>query len=323
MKTKISVVIPTYKRPKLLAKCLAALSKQTLDREDFEVIVVSDGPDPETYEHIQSWIQSEAIYVNYLQSPKKKGPAAARNLGWRWSRYSLIAFTDDDCLPEPNWLENFLKVYQGEAVIAYSGFTFVPLSSKPTDYELNIAHLQTANFITANCACTAQALKAVNGFDERFETAWREDSDLEFKLITNRIPIIKVQAARVVHPVRQVPWGISIKEQKKGIYDALLYKKYPSLYRSKIQSRPLWNYYLINILWVAILALILSYPTPWLYPIVLLQIILISAFIVKRLRYSKKSVSHILEMIGTSLIIPSLSVFWRIYGAIKYRVFLF
>ena len=323
MKTKISVVIPTYKRPKLLIKCLTALSKQTLDGANFEVIVVSDGPDPETHNQIQPWVRSETIRVSYIQTSEKKGPAAARNLGWRSSIHPLIAFTDDDCLPEPDWLENFLNFYKGETLVAYSGFTYVPLSSQPSDYELNIAHLQSANFITANCACTAKALKAVNGFDERFETAWREDSDLEFKLITNRIPIIKVQAARVVHPVRQVPWGISIKEQKKGIYDALLYKKYPSLYRSKIQSRPLWNYYLINILWVAILALILSYPTPWLYPIVLLQIILISAFIVKRLRYSKKSVSHILEMIGTSLIIPSLSVFWRIYGAIKYRVFLF
>src|SRR5690606_20692240 len=158
-----------------------------------------------------------------------------------------------------DWLENLVNFYKGETLVAYSGFTFVPLSSQPSDYELNIAHLQTANFITANCACTVKALMAVNGFDERFETAWREDSDLEFKLITNRIPITKVQAARVVHPVRQVPWGISIKEQKKGIYDALVYNKYPSLYRIKTQSRPHWNYYLIIIHSVAFIALIFFY----------------------------------------------------------------
>src|SRR5690606_24890400 len=124
-------------------------------------------------------------HVNHIQTLEKNGPAAARNLGWNSAIYSLIAFTDDDCLPEPNWLENFVKSYKGEELIAYSGFTNVPLSPQPTDYELNIAHLQTASFITANCACTAKALIAVTGFDERFETAWREDSDLEFKFIAH------------------------------------------------------------------------------------------------------------------------------------------
>src|SRR5690606_31731392 len=131
--------------------------------------------------------------------------------------------------------------------------TYVPISSNPTDYELNVGNLQTAQIITANCACTRSALALVQGFDERFEAAWREDSDLEFKLITNKIPIIKIEAARVTHPVRKAPWGVSIKEQKKGVYDPLLFKKYPKLYRSHIQSKPLWNYYLINVLWLLII----------------------------------------------------------------------
>src|SRR5690606_4110164 len=125
------------------------------------------------------------------------------------------------------WLETFLNYYHGEQYVAFSGFTHVPITSNPTDYELNIYNLQTAQFITANCACTHWALLMVQGFDERFEVAWREDSDLEFKFISNHIPIFKISEAVVVHPVREVPWGISIKEQKKGIYDALLFKKFP------------------------------------------------------------------------------------------------
>src|SRR5690606_228568 len=100
-----------------------------------------------------------------------------------------------------------------------------------------------ADFVTANCACTRAALERVHGFDEAFTMAWREDSDLEFRFINQRVPIRFVQQAVVTHPVRKASWGVSLKEQKKSMFNALLYKKYPSLYREKIMKRPLWNYY--------------------------------------------------------------------------------
>src|SRR5690606_13989020 len=90
--------------------------------------------------------------------------------------------------------------------------------------------------------CTKKALIKTGGFDERFTAAWREDSDLHFKLLDQRIPVRKIGAV-VVHPVREAPWGISIKEQKKGMINALLYKKYPHLYRQRIKPAPSWNYY--------------------------------------------------------------------------------
>ena len=70
--------------------------------------------------------------------------------------------------------------------------------------------------------------------------AWREDSDLEFRLLQQGIPIWRLQNALVIHPVRKASWGVSLKEQKKGMFNALLYKKYPGLYRKKIQPRPGW-----------------------------------------------------------------------------------
>jgi len=322
MKRKVSVVIPTYKRPKLLIDCLTALSKQTLSKEDFEVIVVSDGPDEETLNSIRPWLESKELKTNFLQTPEKKGPATARNLGWRSAKHPLITFTDDDCQPAPEWLETFIRHYNDEEFIVFSGHTYVPLSDNPTDYELNIGNLQTADFITANCACTYKALLKVNGFDERYKAAWREDSDLEFKFISQKIPILKIKDAVVVHPVRQAPWGVSIKEQKKGIYDALLFKKFPQLYRSKIQAKPLWNYYLINVLWIVLFISIITNNTMGIIFVLGLQLLLLSTFVYKRLQSSKKSLSHILEMLGTSIIIPSLSVFWRIYGNIKFGVVL-
>jgi GT2 family glycosyltransferase len=164
-------------------------------------------------------------------------------------------------------------------------------------------------------------LERVGGFDERFSMAWREDSDLEFQLMLHGISIVHLPAAVVVHPVRPAPWGVSVREQKKGMFNALLYKKYPELYRKKIQPSPLWNYYLMVI--AALLCIIsmaagitwlgLFSFTVWLF--------LLVAFVYRRLQHTSKRFDHILEMIFTSIAIPFVSVYWQLYGATRYKVF--
>src|SRR5687767_11389481 len=122
----ISVVIPTYKRPALLKRCLDALIRQTLGKDGFEVIVVSDGPDEETATLLKS-MEDEAPEVRYAALPEKKGPAAARNLGWKTARASIIAFTDDDCVPDSNWLKAGLERFQTLSDMVFSGKVIVPL----------------------------------------------------------------------------------------------------------------------------------------------------------------------------------------------------
>jgi glycosyltransferase involved in cell wall biosynthesis len=319
MPIKISVVIPTYCRPLLLEKCLAALANQTVAQSFYEVLVVSDGKDKSTEEVVKKFTNlSEHVYYLYL--PQKKGPAATRNHGWKNASAEIIAFTDDDTIPDKDWLAGYLNAYKGENMIAFTGKVKVPISPTPTDYEKNTAGLETAEFVTANCCCTKKALEKTGGFDERFSMAWREDSDLEFSLLSHRIPIVHVPQALIVHPVRQAPWGISIKEQKKGMFNALLYKKFPSLYRQKIQSRPMWNYYIINISFMLFLAGLVI-QSKWLFIIPFCcWLFLVTDFIIKRLKYTSKAATHILEMIFTSIAIPFLSVYWQLYGAMKYRV---
>ncbi|KIO77468.1 family 2 glycosyl transferase [Pedobacter lusitanus] len=321
MEIKVSVVIPTYRRPKLLIDCLRALLMQSISKTDFEVIIVSDGPDHQTLLTLLPWLKKKELQLSYLQLPVKKGPAAARNIGWTNARSTVIAFTDDDCLPDRNWLSAILEYFTSETDLAVSGKTYVPVSDTPTDFEWNMARLENSEFITANCACTKNALRKAGGFDERFKLAWREDSDLHFKLLKLKIPVISAPGAVVIHPIRDAPWGISLKEQKKGIYDALLFKKFPVSYRERINKKPLWNYYLINLLWIILLISIIE-NNKWLAALSIAALtILISDIIHKRLYDKKKTISHIIEMVSTSFIIPTLSVFWRIYGAIKYRVF--
>lgn len=320
MEKKLSVVIPTYHRPELLVRCLNALTAQSFPAEDFEVIVVSDGPDTVTTETVRAVNASNIHALSIHSLTEKKGPAAARNHGWKSAKGKLIAFTDDDCIPDVHWLSSLWKAYREERFIAFSGKVHVPVSGVPTDYERNIMHLETADFITANCCCTKQTLMRIGGFDERFTNAWREDSDLEFKLLEVGIPIRRVAEAIVVHPVREASWGVSMKEQKKGIFNALLYKKYPRLYRERIQAQPAWTYCIIC---SSFLLMLFTATSGWPFIAALAGICWLSftiQFILKRLSGTSHTFSHVMEMIVSSLAIPFLSVYWQLYGAFKYKV---
>lgn len=319
MSVRIAVVIPTYNRTLLLQRCLKALCNQTLNRKSFEVIVVSDGEDHQTKKMIEHLADEENMQLHYEELKLKSGPAAARNAGWKKAKSPLIAFTDDDCIPDENWLLNLLSFHKNELLVAYTGKLIVPRNDPPTDYEKNLAGLETAEFITANCCCTKKALEAVGGFDENFTIAWREDSDLHFKLIRKNIPVYKITNAVVVHPVRPVPWAISLAEQKKAMFNALLYKKDKSLFRERIKKAPNGLYYFICICFIGLLiSLFFSATIALLF--FLAWLAATGYFIHKRLKSTSKQWNHIAEMIVTSLFIPLLSVFWTLYGSYKFKV---
>ncbi|MBS7565012.1 glycosyltransferase [Mucilaginibacter sp. Bleaf8] len=316
---RISVVIPTYRRPDLLLKCIGALGNQDIPASDFEIIVVSDGPDDATAAALAN-LPYQPANLRFLPMPKKGGPAAARNYGWQHAQAALIAFTDDDTIPSPLWLSGYLQAWDGSALAAFTGKVVVPLPPHPTDFAQNTAGLETADFVTANCACTKQALLKVGGFDERFAMAWREDSDLHFKLLQANIPLRKIEEAMIVHPVREAPWGVSIKEQKKTLFNALLYKKFPELYQQQIQARPPVTYYVMVVSFFAAIITLLAGHTITALILFTIWLMFTLQFTLKRLAHTSHSAPHIYEMLYTSAVIPFASVYWHFYGCWKYGV---
>ncbi|HJU06532.1 MAG TPA: glycosyltransferase, partial [Nitrospiraceae bacterium] len=161
---QVSVVVPTYKRPHLLDRCLAALVAQILSPEQYEILVVDDGPTEDTRQVVESWaMRPTAPRLRYLPVPTHRGPAAARNLGWQAAQGGIVAFTDDDCIPAPEWLAAGIGPFTDRAVWAVSGRIIVPLPAAPTDWERNVAGLERAPFATANCLYRWRALSAVGG----------------------------------------------------------------------------------------------------------------------------------------------------------------
>lgn len=316
----ISVVVPTYKRPELLMRCLSALWGQTLEAREYEIIVVDDGPTAEARTVVEQWRHRAGPTVTYLTVAGHHGPAAARSVGWRAARGSIIAFTDDDCLPSPGWLAAGLRCFDREGVAGAWGRIVVPLPPIPTDYQKSVAGLEHAPLATANCFYRREVLEEVGGFDERFTQAWREDSDLQFSVLKRGYRCIPQPDAVVIHPVRPARWGVSLRLQRNSAFNALLFKKHPILYRQYIQGRPPWNYY------VAVLALIATVVAAmggwWSLVVVagFLWVGVTAQFCRCRLNGTSRRLDHVVEMIVTSALIPPLAVFWRLYGALKYRV---
>src|SRR5688572_297385 len=99
----VSVVIPTHNRAGRLAAQLESLRAQTT--RDFEVIVVDDGSRDGTPEVLAAQIARGGFDLRAIRHDAPQGPATARNAGWQAARAPLVAFTDDDCISHPGWLE--------------------------------------------------------------------------------------------------------------------------------------------------------------------------------------------------------------------------
>jgi glycosyltransferase involved in cell wall biosynthesis len=316
---RVSVVVPTFRRPALLGRCLAALLAQRLPPDQYEVIVVDDGCDEDTRRAVEAAAASTAVRVRCLEAGPAGGPAAARNVGWRAAAADLIAFTDDDCIPVPSWLQAGIDAMLA-GVDGACGQVIVPIPDRPTDYQRDVAGLEHARFVTANCFYRRRALVAVGGFDPRFRVAWREDSDLFFGLLERGLPLAYAPGAMVVHPVRASKWGESLRQQRKNLFNALLYRKHPRLYRQRIQARPPLRYYAILLaLLVGLGAGALGVPRVALCAAAI-WLAMTVAFSIERLHRTSHAPGHVVEMLVTSMLIPALAVFWRLVGAARFKV---
>lgn len=186
--TKFSVIIPTYNRPRQLAKCLHGISELDYDSTLYEVIIVDDGSKPgiQNLEKICPNIQNlNLIHTNHL------GPANARNEGARAARFEYLVFTDDDCKPAQNYL-TILKglidkhpgmVITGKTVNELQGNIFSEASQLLIDYLYDKSCRNGGSFFTSNnLMIPARIFASVNGFDTSFPMAAGEDRELCIRL---------------------------------------------------------------------------------------------------------------------------------------------
>jgi len=193
----VDVVIPTFRRPEKLERCLNAINRQTI--APHSIIVIDD-------------------------SEKDLGPAISRNLGWKKGSSDIVAFTDDDCVPAEDWIENivdeFLKnkvdFIEG-SVTTVRGDSSISMDPHPKD--------KWNRFKTANMAYRRSVLESLGGFDERYYIH-REDTDLAWRAINSGHRFSWAYKCIVHHPDRGGVQRIRTKSELLLYYcDPLKYRE--------------------------------------------------------------------------------------------------
>ena len=169
----VDVVIATFRRPEDLERCLKALDNQTVAPASIEVVDDSE---------------------------EDRGPAFSRNVGWRKGSSSIVAFTDDDCVPSSNWIESILKEFEIDDVDVIEGSVTtesngILLSMDPHPGD------RWNRFKTANMAYRRRVLEGIGGFDERY-FIHREDTDIAWRALKSGFSISWAPKCIVHHPNR-------------------------------------------------------------------------------------------------------------------------
>jgi GT2 family glycosyltransferase len=200
---EISVVVPTYDRPGRLKALLAALQLQTLEPDRFEVVVVDNGSADGTAAVLE---EESHPGLRVVRRDVNRGPTVARNDGWKAARGSIVAFTDDDCEPSPQWLEAILDAFVKRPVAIVQGRT------EPNPKELSRRGIFSRTvevreegpyFPTCNLALPRALLERLDGFDETYFFGG-EDTDLAWRAMEAGASSVFAERALVHHAVNEL-----------------------------------------------------------------------------------------------------------------------
>ncbi|AJA10077.1 dolichyl-phosphate mannose synthase related protein [Sphingopyxis fribergensis] len=201
---QVAVIVPVWNGEAVLGRCLDALTRQTIPRDSYQIIVVDNGSSDATARIARSFTGVE------LLEEKRPGSYVARNLGIGRVRAPITAFTDADCEPAPDWLEQILRAAAanpGFGVLAGKIDLFDEIAQEREvfgDYERLFsfpqAHAARGNCATANWASETALLKALGGFDAALKSGG--DRQMALRIRDSGHPLIYVPAMIVRHPVR-------------------------------------------------------------------------------------------------------------------------
>jgi histidinol-phosphate phosphatase family protein len=253
-----------------------------------------------------------------------RGPAAARNLGWRSARTPWVTFLDDDVVPGPSWLADLAAdlATAGDDVGGVQGQVWVPAAAgrRPTDWERGTAGLADALWITADMSYRRPALAAVGGFDERYIRAFREDADLAlrvqdagFRLVTGR--------RRTCHPVRPAGDWVSLRQQAGNADDALMRKVHGPRWPERAQAPRgrRRRHLLVTAAGAAALGLAAVGRRGWAGVAAAGWVAGTAEFAAARILAGPRHRDEVRRMVLTSIAIPPVAVWHTLRGLLTYR----
>ncbi len=253
----ISVIVPTYNRCDRLARLVDALAGQDLDSDRFEVIIISDGGTDHSADMLAQRSESFPARLEYIEITHA-GPAAARNAGILQARGRIIAFTDDDCLPAPDWLSALLRAFNSDPGLCGVGGRTLPaprsglisrfINARSVMRTPQIVDGEVLNLQTNNAAFMREDLLEIRGFDRSFPAPGGEDWELCTRLRHAGKRLGYAAEAGLVHHHRSTLKGFMRTYYNYGRADAIKLRTDPpalQLLRSIYRFRLLFYWILI------------------------------------------------------------------------------
>ena len=234
---RVTVVVCTYNGGRTLGQCLRSL--EALDYPDYEVIVVDDGSTDDTRDVLARFPGVRAIHQ------PNRGLSVARNVGLHAASGEVVAYTDDDCFADPDWLSHLVYQLQSTGAAGVGGPNLTPedgwlaacVAASPGQPTHVLVSDQVAEHIPGcNMAFRRDALLAVNGCDPVFRKAG-DDVDLCWRLQQAGMWVTFAPGAFVWHHRRQGPRSYLRQQGGYGEAEALLYFKHPDQFNARGESR--------------------------------------------------------------------------------------
>jgi glucosyl-dolichyl phosphate glucuronosyltransferase len=132
---QVSAIIPTYNRAESLSMSIDSVTRQCLDDDDYEIIVVDDHSTDRTSEVVEEHAKKSTHTIRYIVT-KEAGLHHARHVGAIAAKADILAYTDDDAVCHPQWLTELLKAYEHPEVGCAGGKIIVRWDEKPADWVL-------------------------------------------------------------------------------------------------------------------------------------------------------------------------------------------
>lgn len=227
-----SVITSSYNRANMLNRWLDALLN--LDYPQFEIVVVNDGSTDNTAEVLENYKKKYRNKIKVINHEKNKGQASGRMDGIRASKYDIIALLDDDMIVNKNWLKHLVNLLM-------------------KGVKNKVAIISSIDPICLQSAvCLKDVIVKAGGFDERFPIAFRDDTDLVFRVKDLGYKVIQASKLNYVHK-KPKPKTLEGKLNRFWRHflifqsDCLLFKKNPERTRELLEVKyrfvsPLWDF---------------------------------------------------------------------------------
>jgi len=284
----VSIIIPTFNGASRIGNCLDALVHQTAGR-NAEILVVNDGSNDDTADVVARYSSVRLI------TQSNAGPAGARNRGVLEARGTIILFTDDDCVPTPEWLAAMIEPFKDPDVVGVKGVyrtrqrrlaaRFVQIEYE--DKYRRMADLPQIDFIdTYSAGFRRDRFLEMSGYDTSFPVACAEDVEFSYRMSARGWTMKFVPAAIVYHTHPDTLWSYLNKKYKFAFWRVVAVRKNPNKTLKDSHTPQLMK---LQLLFAPVLLLAISYDLV-VYPKVPASLLACAAFLVSTLPFALRAI---------------------------------